>query len=267
MRGGRVGHQATNTNIYTDMDLQMMIEKGLYDLLRRISDDYGLDYDEVCEKYMSTPAPKKGRKAKAATEASEVRMCCAKTAKGAACKKKAQDGSDYCAVHGPKESEGEVSDGGEEVKVCKGKTAKGAACKKKAQEGCEYCKVHAPKEDLREEDEVQEKKKCTGKTAKGKACRKNACAGEEYCMAHKESGPFKLPGEVEHTHDPDETSDDCEACSQYGDPVNSPPKKRKYKVVTRHAAKQVKMDQEQDDEDLTKFAEELQKQMEAEGVL
>ena len=265
---GRVGHQATEAhNIHTAMDLQMIVEKGLYDLLRRISDDYELDYNEMCEKYMSTPAPKKRGKAKAASEASEVRMCCGKTAKGAACKKRAQEGSDYCGVHAPKESDGEVSEGEAEVKVCKGKTAKGAPCKKKAQEGCEYCKVHAPKDDLSEEEEVQEKKKCAGQTAKGKACRKNACAGDKYCAAHKDGGPFKLPGEVEHTHDPDETSDDCEACSQYGDPVNSPVKKRKYRVVTRQAAKQVKFEEGGDDEDLSEFAERLQRQMEEEGVV
>lgn len=251
------------------MDLMLSLEKGLYDLLHRISADYELDYEELCERYMSAPAPKRRGSVKASAE-SEACACKGKTAKGQACKKKAVTGSEYCKTHEPKDSE--ESEGETEVRMCKGKTAKGQACKKKAADGCDFCKIHAPKETL-EEDETEEAvaRVCKGVTGKKKPCKKKAADGCDYCAAHKDSGPFKLPGGETHTHEAGEYSEDCDACSQYGDPVNSPVTKRSYRIVTRGAALKARVAEEEPEEDLdddmSAYAEELQREMEAQGIL
>lgn len=259
------------------MDFLLIVEKGVYDLLRRVADDYELDYNELCERYMSTPAPAKAekrvRKAKSSEDENEVKMCKGKTAKGLPCKKKASAGCDFCSVHKPKDDE-EVSDGETEVVYCKGKTAKGKPCKKKAVEDG-YCKVHKPLSEDDEEvsDEEEEFAKiCKGVTGKKQPCKKKAVDGCDYCSVHKNKLPFKLPAQEEHTHEPDEECDDCDACSQYGDPVNSPVSKRKYKVVTRRSERLMKMAEESqetvdEEADLEAFAKQLQDEMTASGVL
>jgi len=273
---GSASNQQGHTYLLTsNMDFLLSIEKGVYDLLRRVSEDYELDYNELCERYMSTsaPSPVKRSRKKASSEVGEVTMCQGKTAKGQACKKKAAAGCDFCSVHKPKddadESEGEV-----EVKMCKGKTAKGQPCKKKGGEDG-YCKVHKPlnEDDVSEgEGEEEEVKKCQALTGKKQPCKKKALDGCDYCAAHKNKLPFKMPGQEEHTHEPDEECDDCDACSQYGDPVNSPDTKRKFKVVTRRSERLMKLAEAEqetmdEDEDLEEFAKQLQAEMEASGVL
>ena len=212
------------------MDIQQTLERGLFDLLARIAEDYDLDYEEMCDRYMSAPAPAPAKKSRSSTRpprtSSPPKVCQGKTAKGQPCKKKACSGSDFCKTHEPLVSEGE------------------------------------------EEDEEITVKLCKGVTGKKKPCKKKACAGGDYCAAHTGEGPFKLPVSSStkaaiHTHEPGETSEECDACSQYGDPVNSPAARREYRIVTRSVSKKV----EEDEEDMAEFAEKLQKELEAQGLL
>jgi hypothetical protein len=246
------------------MDIQLIVEKGLFDLLHRIAADYELDYDELCERYMSAEAPKVSR------GRSPSSVCRGKTAKGQACKKKASDGCDgYCKTHAPKDSDGS----GDEVEVpvtCRSKTAKGLPCKKKAVDGG-YCKTHAPKEELESEAEDESVVICRGMTGKKQPCKKKASEGcNGFCKTHKDSGPFKL--NPVHAHGPEEISEDCEACSVYGDPVNSPPQKKAYTVVRRsERLKQVAVEEDddatQDDDDMAAYAEALAAEMRDQGIL
>ncbi len=255
------------------MDIQLTLERGLFDLLARIAEDYGLDYEEMCDRYMSAPAPAK--KSRSSTRpprtGSPPKVCQGKTAKGQPCKKKACSGSDFCKTHEPKEA---TDSDTEEAppKLCQGKTAKGQPCKKKACAGSDFCKTHEPLVSEGEEDDeesITAPKLCKGLTGKKKPCKKKACAGGDYCAAHTGEGPFKLPVSSStkaaiHTHEPGETSEECDACSQYGDPVNSPAARREYRIVTRSVSKKVV---EEDEEDMTEFAEKLQKELEAQGLL
>jgi len=253
------------------MDLQLVIEQGLFDLLHTIAADYDLDYNELCERYMSVPAQTpRPAKVTVTRKSSTGSSCKGKTAKGAACKKKAADGCDgYCKTHAPKSD----SDGESETSVavmCKAKTAKGQPCKKKAADGCDgYCKTHVPKEEevLESESEV-EVDICKGMTGKKQPCKKKAADGcDGYCKTHKGTGPFKL--EPVHSHAPDEFDDECDACSTYGDPVNSPVTKREFKIVRRseRLKQQVEIEVEEEEDDLMEFAKALQEQMEEAGVL
>lgn len=179
------------------MDLQMIVEKGLFDLLHRIAGDYELDYDELCERYMSAPGPKSSRgstRSSVSRTSSPPPLCGGKTAKGQPCKKKAADGCDgFCKTHVPK-SDTDVED---DVPVnCRSKTAKGQPCKKKAADGCDgYCKTHVPKVDLESESEADDEPDiCRGMTGKKQPCKKKAADGcDGFCKTHKDSGPFKLP--------------------------------------------------------------------------
>jgi|LakMenE01Jun11ns_1017448.scaffolds.fasta_scaffold9684126_1 hypothetical protein len=251
------------------MDLQLVIEQGLFDLLRRIAGDYDLDYNDLCERYMSAPGPEPT--VPVVRKVSSGSTCKGKTAKGLSCKKKSVDGCDgYCKTHAPKgdaESDGETSG----PVMCKGKTAKGSACKKKASDGCDgYCKTHAPKEEevLESESEV-EVDICKGMTGKKQPCKKKAADGcDGYCKTHKGTGPFRL--EPVHSHAPGDVDEECDACSSYGDPVNSPVSKREFTIVRRseRLMKQAEIvEDEEDEEDMLEFAKALQEQMEAEGIL
>lgn len=257
------------------MDIQLTLERGLFDLLARIAEDYGLDYEDMCERYMSAPAPKKRSSSKPPRTSSPPKVCQGKTAKGQPCKKKACAGGDFCKTHEPKEATDEaLSSDAEEAppKLCQGKTAKGQGCKKKACAGSDFCKTHEPLlSEGEEEEESTGPKLCKGVTGKKKPCKKKACSGGDYCAAHTGEGPFKLPASSSikaaiHTHEPGETSEECDACSQYGDPVNSPEARREYRIVTRSISKKV-VEEEEDDEDMTEFAENLQKELEAQGLL
>ena len=263
------------------MDIQLSLERGLFDLLARIAEDYALDYEELCDRYMSAQAPEKPTRSRSSRApprtSSPPKACQGKTAKGQPCKKKACAGGDFCKTHEPKEdSEGDETSEDLAPKLCRGKTAKGQPCKKKACADSDFCKTHEP---LSTEDEEQASgddlapKLCRGVTGKKKPCKKKACAGGDYCAAHSGTGdgPFKLPSAAStakaaiHSHDPGETSEDCDACSQYGDPVNSPAARRDYRIVTRSVSK--KVEEEEDEEDMTEFAEKLQRELEAQGLL
>ena len=256
------------------MDLQLIVEKGLFDLLQRIAEDYELDYDEMCERYMSAPGPKRAvRREKAVRTGSPPPLCRGKTAKGQPCKKKASDGCDgYCKTHAPKDEDSEGENEG--PVMCRAKTAKGQPCKKKASEGA-YCKTHAPKEKVDLESEAEEEEAipiCKGMTGKKQPCKKKASDGcNGFCKTHKDSGPFKL--NPVHGHGPEEISEDCEACSVYGDPVNSPPQKKAYTVVRRsERLKQAAVEEDDDatqdeDDDMASYAEALAAEMRAQGIL
>ena len=252
------------------MDLQLIVEKGLFDLLHRIAEDYELDYDEMCERYMSAPGPKRAVSRKVRT-GSPPALCLGKTAKGQPCKKKASDGCDgYCKTHAPKDEDSEGENEG--PVMCRAKTAKGQPCKKKASEGA-YCKTHAPKEKVDLESEAEEEEAipiCKGMTGKKQPCKKKASDGcNGFCKTHKDSGPFKL--NPVHGHGPEEISEDCEACSVYGDPVNSPPQKKAYTVVRRsERLKQAAVEEDDDatqDDDMASYAEALAAEMRAQGIL
>jgi hypothetical protein len=256
------------------MDLQLIVEKGLFDLLHRIAADYELDYDELCERYMSAPAPKvaRVRAVRAVRTGSPPPTCRGRTAKGLACKKKASEGCDgYCKTHAPKD------DGsGDEVDVpvtCRAITAKGLPCKKKASEGCNgYCKTHG-KEELESESEDESVVLCKGMTGKKQPCKKKASEGcNGYCKTHKDSVPFKL--NPVHDHAPEDVSEDCEACSVYGDPVNSPAAKREFTIVRRserlkEQAKAWSDVEEDEDEtqDMESYAAALAAEMREQGIL
>ena len=250
------------------MDLQIVIEKGLFDLLHRIAEDYELDYEEMCERYMSAPAPVQAKKAASrARTSSPPPTCRGRTAKGQPCKKKAADGCDgYCKTHAPKD-DAESGDENEGPVMCRARTAKGQPCKKKAAEGG-YCKTHAPKVELESESE-DEPAICKGMTGKKQPCKKKAADGcDGYCKTHKDSGPFKL--NPVHTHEPEEVSEDCEACSVYGDPVNSPPARREYTIVRRSdrlKAKWADEVEEEGDDDMAAYAEALAAEMKEQGIL
>ena len=252
------------------MDLQLVIEQGLFDLLHRIAGDYDLDYNEMCERYMSAPGP--SPKVPVIRKSSTGSACKGKTAKGLPCKKKAVDGCDgYCKTHAPKADSDDEAESSGPV-MCKAKTAKGLPCKKKSADGCDgYCKTHAPKEDevLESESEV-DVDTCKGMTGKKQPCKKKAAEGcDGYCKTHKGTGPFRL--EPVHTHWPDEVDEDCDACSAYGDPVNSPVSKKEFTIVRRseRLSKKVEIVEEEEEgvEDMLAFAKALQEQMEEEGIL
>lgn len=256
------------------MDLQLVIEKGLFELLQRIAEDYELDYEEMCDRYMSAPAPApKKAAARRARTGSPPPACRGRTAKGQQCKKKASEGCDgFCKTHAPKE-DADSSDEAEVPVTCRAKTAKGLPCKKKASEGG-YCKTHAPKEELESESEEEPAVPiCKGMTGKKQPCKKKASEGcNGYCKTHKDSGPFKL--NPSHSHPPDEADEDCEACSVYGDPVNSPAKKREFTVVRRsERLKKVEPEPEEEPvdeegaEDMLAFAAAIADQMRKEGIL
>lgn len=203
-----------------------MIEQGLFDLLRRIAGDYDLDYNDLCERYMSAPGPEPT--VPVVRKVSSGSTCKGKTAKGLSCKKKSVDGCDgYCKTHAPKEEEVLESESEVEVDICKGMTGKKQPCKKKAADGC-----------------------------------------DGYCKTHKGTGPFRL--EPVHSHAPGDVDEECDACSSYGDPVNSPVSKREFTIVRRseRLMKQAEIvEDEEDEEDMLEFAKALQEQMEAEGIL
>jgi hypothetical protein len=109
-------------------------------------------------------------------------------------------------------------------------------------------------------------------TGKKQPCKKKASDGcNGFCKTHKDSGPFKL--NPVHGHGPEEISEDCEACSVYGDPVNSPPQKKAYTVVRRsERLKQVAVEEDNDatqdeDDDMASYAEALAAEMRAQGIL
>jgi hypothetical protein len=126
--------------------------------------------------------------------------------------------------------------------------------------------------EVETEDDSPSPQICKGMTGKKQPCKKKASEGcNGFCKTHKDSGPFKL--NPVHSHAPDEASDDCEACSVYGDPVNSPVSKREFTVVRRsERLKAVVVEDEDEDEDETQddmaaYAKALEDEMREQGIL
>lgn len=275
------------------------VESHVNDLLWQISEDYGLDHGELCERYLgvtATPKAPRAEKAKAggrkkAAGSSDKKKCAGKTVKGQACRKNAMEGCDYCSTHMPKEdsdeTDGEADEG---PKKCAGKTVKGKACTRNAASDSDYCKLHEPKMEELDEETEGDDEKCKAVTGKKKPCRNKAVC-EGFCKTHSK-GPFKLKEPV-HNHEPGEEDEDCDSCAQYGDPVNGSkkwidiveaeeaeeesvastvPKRRSERIKLKKLLEvaQEKMDGDDEDEaeedgegveDLLSFAQELEKQM------
>lgn len=256
-----------------------VVEEQLSELLYKISEDYKIDYEELCERYLGTVevprAPKAPRKAAKKAAAEDVEMCRGRTAKGQPCKKKAAEGCDgFCKTHAPKADSEEEEGESEGPKICCGRTAKGQKCKKRATSGSDYCKTHEPKMDELDMEEEEEEKPvlCKGLTGKKQPCKKKAvCDG--YCKTHQK-GPFKLK-EPEHNHEPGEPSEGCDSCTLYGNPVEEetdeieiqPRRSERIKLQKLlENVEQEKMDEEELEElqDLESFAADLEKSLEEE---
>lgn len=125
---------------------------------------------------------------KTTSTASASTQCAAKTAAGERCKRKAQEGSKYCAQHAKstgkatttkataaEKKETKTTANKAATTQCAAKTASGERCKRKAQEGSKYCAQHA-----KANTPVQ----CAAKTASGEQCKRKAQAGSQYCAQH-----------------------------------------------------------------------------------
>ncbi len=83
--------------------LEPMLASYSATLLQKISEDYKLSYDELSQKYLTSPmAPPPKAKAKGATgtkKKAELPQCSGLTAKGGQCQHKAFDESGLCRIH------------------------------------------------------------------------------------------------------------------------------------------------------------------------
>ena len=90
--------------------LEPMLASYSQSLLEKISEDYGLSYDELSQKYLSGAIPVPLPKVKAAakkTSKVDMPQCSGHTAKGGQCQHKAFDDSGLCRIH---QKKAEVSD-------------------------------------------------------------------------------------------------------------------------------------------------------------
>lgn len=78
--------------------LEPMLASYSASLLQKISDDYGLSYEELSTKYLSTPTVPPP-KAKAPVKKKTLPQCSGLTAKGGQCTHKAFDESGLCRIH------------------------------------------------------------------------------------------------------------------------------------------------------------------------
>jgi hypothetical protein len=117
--------------------LEPMLASYSSSLLQKISDDYGLSFEELSTRYLTTPAvpppTAKGAAAKTKTKKKPaLPQCSGLTAKGGQCQHRAFDGSGLCRIH-QKKANGPNSEGVESSKKPKPKPKQNDN-KKKAKE-------------------------------------------------------------------------------------------------------------------------------------
>ena len=135
--------------------LEPMLASYSATLLQKISEDYGLPYDELSTRYLTSPvAPPPKAKAPAKKKSSKVEMpqCSGMTAKGGQCQHKAFDESGLCRIHQKKangpESQATQSKAAKEPKEKKSKKkVKGPAPEHTHEPGesdplCGLCESH-----------------------------------------------------------------------------------------------------------------------------
>lgn len=89
--------------------LEPMLASYSQSLLQKISEDYGLSYEELSSKYLTSPVappPKVKAPAKKKSTKVELPQCSGLTAKGGQCQHKAFDESGLCRIH-QKKAEGQ----------------------------------------------------------------------------------------------------------------------------------------------------------------
>lgn len=84
--------------------LEPMLASYSSSLLQKISDDYGLSFEELSTRYLTTPAvPPPAAKGQTGTKKKsakvELPQCSGLTAKGGQCQHRAFDGSGLCRIH------------------------------------------------------------------------------------------------------------------------------------------------------------------------
>jgi hypothetical protein len=205
------------------------VEQALRELLGRVSEDYGLDYAEMEQRYFKvdaedvfpesiassppkTVAPATVRSKPAAKE--EAALCAGRTTKGAPCKKRALAGGCFCSVHAAPKEAGDAAAAADGAP----KKKRAASSKKKEEP------VRALAEEETDESASPPPPPAAAPSAPKKA--KRAAAG-----AKKSKEP---PAVHDHPVDEGDHHSDCEGCAVHGrledDPVDTDAEHEEYEV-------------------------------------